>query len=372
MRLPRLSVTIHVPRLSTALFTPYPALCWYGPAVIFKRRQKAGPADAITAFWAWWASARPRAEKMIDGGPDDTLIEEIAALVTAIHPDLHWEFAAGTTSRHLLVVSTGGSPELRSLAERWRRAGPAPDETFGYAAARQGRPDALDGARLAIDGHHLDLGELRFHADHDEERDCVNVEVWHPAFPGLPEEARGQIAYLSLDWLLGEDTVEIWVGAIDAVTTLTGAGLTGPRLADLVAAMQPADGEPRWRNMSGIRGGKPIIAMAQTRLRPARWPGHDLHIRMDVPYSARDENGFPDKAALAELHGFEDHVAAHADGMVVVAHETSDGVRTTHLYADSPVAAEVLKPLIGGWQDGRVRITVTPDPRWEQVEHLAP
>jgi hypothetical protein len=340
--------------------------------VIFKRRRKTVPTDAIAAFWTWWAGARPRAEKMIAGATDETLVEEISGRVAAIHPDLHWEFTAGTTSRHLLVVSPGGTPELRSLAERWRREGPAPDETFGYAAARQGRPDALAGARLAIDGHHLDLDELRFHAGHDEDRDCVDVEVWHPAFAGLPEEARGQIAFLALDWLLGEDTVEIWVGAIDAVTTTPGGGLTGPELAALVTGMQPADGEPRWRNMSGIRAGKPILAMAQTRLRPARWPGHDLHIRMDVPYASRDENGFPERETLARLHAFEDHVAQHADGMVVVAHETTDGVRTTHLYADSPVAAEVLKPLTGGWQDGRVRITVTPDPRWEQVEHLAP
>ncbi|MEU4624172.1 hypothetical protein AB0G04_29875 [Actinoplanes sp. NPDC023801] len=183
--------------------------------MIVKRRQKSEPAAAIAAFWAWWAAARPRAEKMIEGAPDDGLIEEIAGLVSAIHPDLHWEFAAGTSSRHLLVVSSGGSAELRSLAERWRRAGPPPDETFGYAAARQGRPDALDSARLSIGGHDLDLADLRFRAEHDDERDWVDVEVWHPAF-------------------------------------------------------------------AQMRSGKPILAMAQTRLRPARWPEHDLHIRMDV------------------------------------------------------------------------------------------
>ncbi|GIE28827.1 hypothetical protein Ait01nite_018720 [Actinoplanes italicus] len=343
----------------------------YGPIVIFKRRRKPDPAAAIGAFWAWWATARPRAEKLIGGAPDDGLIDEIAGLVSAIHPDLHWEFAAGTSTRHLLVVSSGGSAELRSLAERWRRAGPPPDETFGYAAARQGRPDALDSARLSIGGHDLDLADLRFGAEHDEDRDCVDVEVWHPAFAGMPENAGGQVAFLALDWLLGEDTVEVWIGAIEAVTA-PGPSLTGPQLTALVTAVQPADGEPRWRNMSGVRSGRPILAMAQTRLRPARWPGHDLHIRMDVPYRDRDDNGFPTREAMAGLHALEDHVAGHADGTVVVAHETTDGVRTTHLYADSPLAADVLKPLIAGWRDGRVRITVTPDPDWGQVAHLAP
>lgn len=336
--------------------------------MIFNRKRKADPAAAIGAFWTWWAAARPRAEQMIAGRSDDALIGEIGGLVSAIHPDLHWEFTAGRDSQHLLVVSAGGVAELRSLAERWRRAGPAPDATFGYASARQGNPEALDGARLSFAGHELDLAELRFGAEPDEERDCVDVTVWHPAFPGMPEDARDQVAYLSLDWLLGEDSVEVWVGVIEAATA-PGPALTGPELAAVVGAL---DGEPRWRNMRGTRAGKPLLALAQTRLRPARWPGHDLHVRMEVPYASADENGFPDPTAREALYALEDHVAAHADGMVVVAHETTGGVRTTHLYAHSPVAGDLLQPLVAGWRDGRVRITVTPDPRWEQVAHLAP
>ena len=34
-------------------------------------------------------------------------------------------------------MSSDGDRTLRSTAERWLRAGPAPDETFGYAASRQ-------------------------------------------------------------------------------------------------------------------------------------------------------------------------------------------------------------------------------------------
>ncbi|MEV6299456.1 DUF695 domain-containing protein [Actinoplanes sp. NPDC051861] len=339
--------------------------------MIFRRRRKDDPVAAIDAFWAWWATARPRAERQITGDADDRLIAEIGALVSAIHPELEWEFTAGTASRHLLVVSACGDPALRSLAERWRRAGPAPDETFGYASARQGSPDALDGGHLSIAGHELDLDELRFSAEPDEERDCVHVEVWHPAFPSMPDGARNQVAFLSLDWLLGEDGVEIWVGGIEAITT-PGATLTGPELAALVAALDPADGEPRWRAMSGTVDGHPVVAIAQSPLRPARWPGHDLHVRLEVPYHRRDGNGLPTKEALADLHALEDHISVHADGAVVVAHETSDGLRTTHLYADRPAAAHALEPLISSWPDGRVRLTVTPDPAWEQIAHLNP
>ncbi len=347
------------------------AVLRYRPLVIFKRRRKNDPSAAIDAFWQWWATARPRVEKLIAGTPDDHLVKELGDAVEAVHPDLHWEFTAGDTSRHLLVVSAGGDPALRSLAERWRRAGPAPDDVFGYASSRRGDPAALADARLSIAGHELDLSELRFAADVDEDRDCVDVRVWHPAFPAMPEDARGQITFLALDWVLGEDTVEIWVGEI-ATATGPGPELTAVELAALTAGMRPEDGTERWRNLTGMRSGKPLVAMAQTPLKPARWPGHDLHIRLEVPYSDADENGFPSAEAFPALYALEDHISAHADGAIVVAHETSDGTRTTHLYADRPAASHALEPLIAGWQDGRVRMTVTPDPRWDEVAHLNP
>ncbi|WP_328465269.1 DUF695 domain-containing protein [Actinoplanes sp. NBC_00393] len=185
----------------------------------------------------------------------------------------------------------------------------------------------------------------------------------------MPEEARNQVAFLSLDWLLGEDTVEIWVGGIAAATT-PGDGLTGRDLVALVAGLAPVDGGYNWRALSGARDGKPLIVLVQSPLQPACHPGHDLHVRLDVPYRGRDENGLPVRDVLPQLHALEDHFGRYADGAVIVAHETCDGVRTTHLYADRPAAAESLKPLIASWPDGRVRMTVTPDPAWKQVSHF--
>src|SRR3712207_5558865 len=101
--------------------------------MIFRRRVRRDPSAAIESFWQWWATARPRAENMIGGAPDDTLVAELSARVSAIHPELQWEFTAGSDAAHLLVVTSAGDPGLRSLAERWRRASPPPDEIFGYA-----------------------------------------------------------------------------------------------------------------------------------------------------------------------------------------------------------------------------------------------
>ena len=333
--------------------------------MIFKRRSRAA---AIASFWTWWESARPRAEKMITGVPDAQLTAELNELVQAIHPGLQWEFTTGSDSLHVLVVTSGGDPALRSLAERWRRASPEPDEIFGYAAARPGNPSALAGV-LQIDGRQLTLSEARFAADPDEATLAVHVRVWHPEFATMSEQARTQVAFLTLDWLLGEDAVEIWVGEIAAVSR-PGPDLTGMELAAIVAGMAPPDGTERWGTLTGTRRGKPLVALAQVPLKPARWPGCHLHIRIDVPYRLRDENGFPASDSFPALYALEDRITEFADGAIVVAHETCDGVRTTHLYTDRRAAAHALEPLIAAWPDGRIRMTVSEDPRWQAVAHL--
>jgi hypothetical protein len=343
--------------------------------VIFKRRAKADRAVPIQAFWSWWETARPRAEKMIAGTSDDPFADELSRRVAAIDPGLRWEFTTGADSAHQLVVTSGGEAGLRSLAERWRRAAPPADGTFGYASSRQGNPAALTGATLETAGHHLDLSELRFAAitdavEPDTRPSAVHVTVWHPSFPGLPEEARLQVAFLALDWVLGEDVVEIWVGAISAAEQPTGADLTAAELTAVVTGVIPAGDEPLWSTMAGTRRGRPLVALVQTPLKAARWPAYDLHIQIDVPYRSRDENGFPTEDTFPALYALEDRIDARVDGAVVVAHETSGGVRTTHLYADRRAAAAVLEPLLVDWPDGRIKMRVTPDPGWDAVSHL--
>jgi hypothetical protein len=365
--------------------------------VIFKRRAKADPAAPIQAFWTWWETARPRAEKMIAGTPDDALVDELSRRVSAIDPGLEWEFTAGREAAHQLVVTSAGDVGLRSLAERWRRAAPPADGTFGYASARQGNPAALTDASLEIAGRRIDLSELRFEAATDEpdaqpsdaqpsdawpsdaqpseaqpgdvRPSVVHVTVWHPVFPGLPVEAQMQVAFLALDWVLGEDVVEIWVGVI-STTDQPGPTLAAPELAAVVTGIIPSGDQPLWSTMAGTRKGKPLVALVQTPLKAARWPAYDLHIRVDVPYRSRDENGLPAEEAFPALYALEDRIDARVDGAVVVAHETSNGIRTTHLYADRPAAAAVLEPLLVDWPDGRIRMKVTPDPRWDAVSHL--
>src|SRR5215470_14495074 len=130
--------------------------------MVFRRKTPhAGSVPAIADFWAWWATARGRVQDTIESGRAETLADELHTHVAAIHPSLQWEFAQGGRSRHALVVSAGGDARVRAAAARWLAEAPAPDEIWEYHRSRQADPEAL-AATLEVDGHRLDLSELRF------------------------------------------------------------------------------------------------------------------------------------------------------------------------------------------------------------------
>src|SRR6185437_7390187 len=95
----------------------------------------------------------------------------------------------------------------------------------------------------------------------------------HPGFADLPDAVRGQITFLALDWLLGEDAVESWIGAVAWTATPD---------ADV---RPPATG----RDPSGA----PVVATLQVPLRSARWRQYDTHVAVVLPYRVANEGGLP-------------------------------------------------------------------------------
>ncbi|MBT2548027.1 hypothetical protein, partial [Arthrobacter sp. ISL-65] len=99
---------------------------------------------AISAFWRWWSA---EGVNLLNGavttGDYRDLPDTLDAMIKAIGPGLSWETAPGIRARHQFCVSGGGDPGLRVLAERWRRAAPAPTPMWEFAAARQRQPGML-------------------------------------------------------------------------------------------------------------------------------------------------------------------------------------------------------------------------------------
>ena len=341
------------------------------------RRRPADPTAGIAGFWSWWTTeGAARWAEAIAAGRAESLAAALGPAVEGVHRDLSWELGPGGASEHVLVVTAAGDPGLRSVARRWLLAAPAPDAVWEYADSRPVEQE-LDWG-LSVEGQTVDAADVVAAWDRTGRRPELDVALHHPALAALPEGTRGELTFLLLDHALGETAVETWVGAIDSlVAAPTGrdSGGVGDLAALRVAVQELAAefGEETWALLEAATAdGQPVLAAARQPLRAATAPHLDRHVRVELPYTDLTDDGLPGPASLEPLREVEDDLGARLgpDGRVV-AHETSGGVRTLHVYVDGTTdAAGRVEQLVAGWPQGRPRTTTADDPGWQAVRHL--
>ncbi len=348
---------------------------------IFRRRRDRGPdphaqAEAIAAFWSWWADGgSTHVAAAIDDRSVEGQVQPLSSRVAAIDDRLAWELGVGADgSRHRLVVSPEGDPAVRGTARRWLLAAPAADPTWCFADSRQPMAD-LDSAALELGGERLSVRDTVVAARVVDAE--VEVAVHHPAFARLPENAQQQAAMLMLDWVLGENEVETWVGALRTtpVAPLDPVPLVGLRsvVAELRSRHLEQDGSPGWALLQGSTAdGDPVVALAQRPLKAVTAPQLDTYVRVAVPYTDRTDAGLPGPGSLDELRSFEEHLRERLGGSGrIVAVQSSAGVRVMHAFVDGTTpAAGQLEAAVTGWPQGRVSVESMPDPGWDHVAHL--
>lgn len=332
---------------------------------LFSRRRRADATPAIPAFWAWWRESGHRLDPHDAAGT-----KELTRRVTAIHPELQWHFGPGATAQHRLTLSCEGAAAARPWAERWYRAAPPPDGTWEFRPSKEADPGALDGA-IRIAGHELDLSQVVFDVDPDPEQLRVHVGVHHAQFGALPDTVRGQVSFLVLDWLLGEDDVERWVGAVEALTAQPAHAQPATALQEAIAAMVASRSDDDWA-VGEAMGSDGLPALGVFR-RGVRWldhPTHDLHHVIEGTYQSQ-ANGLPaDEAALAGLRQLEDQLGRRLGSRgLLIGHESHAGRRRWHVYTDSEDqnAEAELAQWVG---EHDLQHRAEHDPSWTKVRHL--
>jgi hypothetical protein len=302
------------------------------------------------------------------------LPEIIGAMVMAIHPELNWETGPGTRSRHRLCVTGGGDPRLRVLAERWRRAAPASTETWEFAAAREPQPGIATGTLEGL-AEPVDLGLARIAVDWDERSALAELTVYHPAFTGMGTNDCRQAGRLLVDWLIGEDDVQRWVGAINVARTDPRDSQPAAVVPEFFQAVAARNSDPRWTMREAkTSSGHRVIVCA---LRPLRWIDHpllDLHTAVRISYrrTGNDglaDDGLPDGEALLGLLQLEkDLNAALGSRGTLVCSETSNGLRVLHYYSDSEDqnGRDSFDRFARARQE--VQVAHTGDPGWGRVQ----
>jgi len=326
----------------------------------------------IFAFWTWWSDGgMDELTHAVSTGEYGDLPDRIAALTGAIDPNLAWELGAGTSAPYRFSLTAGGIAELRPLAERWKRAAPASAGIWEFASSIVRSTDPLEGD-ISLDGRVISLELTRFAVTSDDKRLRYNVVAYNPEFMYLSHQARLGATYLMLDWCLGEDDVERWIGTVDAATEVATDALTARELAARVDALAARRDDSEWALVTrSVRDGIPAIAS----VRPwTRWIDHpllDQHNIVIVPFADMNDQGLPSTAALAVLRAIEDDlVFRFGQTGLLVAHETCAGARTLHFYTDSndQNVSDSLQRWVAALGD--VEIDQVADPSWQRVREL--
>jgi hypothetical protein len=346
---------------------------------LFRRKSRpdvpVSSAGFVVPFWTWWAHARAEVTTALEAGRSAAVEALVAPQVSRIHPELMWEFGTGAAARHLFVVSGDGRPELRPLAERWRRAGPPDDETWEFRPARQKDLDVFhSGHVMSAGGVEVNLAAVVAGAVVDDRRCRLDVSVYHPRFFEMPEKARNHLGFLVLDWALGEDDVERWVGAVEAVTVSPLDPIPVGMLGAVVDQAAERWAGERWAVLEGWHGRHRLVAAIRHPVHRVDHPLFDEHVEIRLPYRSLTADGQPEGPSAADLQVFQDAVVRRLGGSALLAaHETSMGERLLHLYGDSTASVvPLVEAMLGAYGGGGATVSGRPDPAWHALEHLQP
>jgi hypothetical protein len=97
----------------------------------------------------------------------------------------------------------------------------------------------------------------------------------------------------------------------------------------------------------------------------------DLHMTVALPFAGQTPAGLPGPGSLDQLRALEDELTGRlGPRALLVAHETTRGVRTLHLYADSDdsAVAQQTRVAVAGWPGAVVNSSL--DAGWRQIRHL--
>ena len=312
----------------------------------------------LERFWAWWAGARDAIAKDIPARQVARRTNEISSAVAGIDKRLAWELAPGKTSQHMLVVTPEGSAEVRPIAIAWLQTAPEADATWEYRASRQpGEPRTI-----VVGGATVEPSEMRTRSTWDANRELMSVQLWHPSFEHMREQVRGQIAFLFLDNLLGEDDVERWIGAIEIDETAR-TGETPEALAYAVGQhAETATGDQWVVAETTDDQGDPVIVRYNASIKRIDHPFAGNHLEVSFDSGLGDPDGRQGRANAAAAEALAESLAGTA---IDCAYTTDRRRRTIHFACeDGPRALEIAALWADDHRDLDPKAAVEPDPTW--------
>ena len=187
----------------------------------------------VDAFWTTFRENAARYHKAIQGGEASSLAKELSALVESLLPDASWELMPGTSEgREALAIMSPSNRPQQFLLREWKRCAPT-DIPWDFHMRKPAATPAARRSTMTYGGREYRAKDLMFTAEVREEDRKVDLTVFHPHFTTVDEDERATVGFVWLDWMLGEQAVEVRVGHI-AFATAPSKAATGS-FADLSA-----------------------------------------------------------------------------------------------------------------------------------------
>ncbi len=329
--------------------------------------------ETISAFHRWFQGARPRLAIAVAAQDLEPLVQEISDHVHSLFEGLGWEIGPGTRgAAHAFALSPGKDLAARRVAQLWRAAGPRDDAEWELHAAKPGGGD-LDALALEVEGETFAFGEMRIEADLDEQRERLDVRVFHPAFAKLGRPLALQLAELAVIETLGEDGCARWLGDLEAVRAAPAdPSETSPlgSLRDAAEELAKAATRERFAVLRGEADGKPAFALVNLACKPIDHLAYDVHLRVEIDAADVTDDALPSQEEMEALDTIEQDLLGGLEGQAVFfAHETGAGKRVIHFFTDGASAARVA---VDEWrkvhgEDRDIVAKWQPDPEWKAI-----
>ena len=187
--------------------------------------------NAVKHFWRWFAANVARLEGLYSTGQFERLAVEINRELDKVDPQLAWEIGGGKKRPYLLTLSAEGNPNLRQIAALMISEAPELGE-WEFYSSRPSRP-APKIVELPESGERFDTTHWEFVPIERPERGRLDLVVIDDQLAQSDDESALKAVSLYLDQLLGEDTVESWIGRFNVEGRLAAQGKRMFKMAEL-------------------------------------------------------------------------------------------------------------------------------------------
>jgi hypothetical protein len=187
--------------------------------------------DAVEHFWRWFAANAERLKSLYSTDRLERLATEVNRELDRVDPRLAWEIGAGRKRPFLLTISAEGNQNLRQIADLMVERAPALEEWEFYSS----RPARLapEAVRLPESGERFETARWEFVPIERPEKGRLDLVVVDNQLAQSGRETALKAVSLYLDQVLGEDTVETWIGRLNVETRLAAHGKKTFKMAEL-------------------------------------------------------------------------------------------------------------------------------------------